>query len=225
MQPYVSARLHEHGHTFTNSDTRADQHTFSKRTRKHRQIHTTQIHTHAHIPHTHTHTGAYCDMCYPNFPKGVQVLGQTASTWAWTNFSLQNHSYRTAPLHPYYIAGAAYTIETKGNDTLSVELRANVVPPPGASIVIDGVHSRTCPAATPAACATGAHTHAERGDVACRVSVGGHSQFWAVDTVWVGSRLHLAVRPSSLPPSLPFLSPTSRDRCGGNPTFAAIAKP
>ena len=143
-------------------------------------------------------------MCYPNFPKGMEVLGQTASVWAWTSFSSSNHSYRTAPLHPFYNAGASYAVMTGGppspppaialsplDSLLSMEIRANVVPPPGAYIVVDGVHSMTCPVATPSVCAKGAHTHAERGDVNCSVAVGGRMQLWTVDTVWVGSRLHL----------------------------------
>jgi len=86
-------------------------------------------------------TEGFCEMCYPSFPKGVQVLGQAKSMWAETNFSWTNHSYRTEHLHPYYVAGADYMVETMGaNSKLTISAFANVVPPPKSHVVIRGLH-------------------------------------------------------------------------------------
>ena len=122
-------------------------------------------------------TKEYCDICYPKFPKGVQVHGQAKSMWAETNFSWTNHSYRTLDLHPYYVGGADYVVEMMGaSSTLSISAFANVVPPPKSHIVIRGVHSSSAP-----------------GEVACKLATGGVEEEWAVDTMMTGLELRLHV--------------------------------
>jgi len=110
-------------------------------------------------------TVGYCDICYPTFPKGMQVLGQTKHLWASTNFSWTNHSYRTAENHPYYIAGADYKIAQSPlgatHSRIRMEVRANAVPPPDAAIMIQGVR-------------TSRATLTPSGNVACTLEMGGH---------------------------------------------------
>ena len=66
--------------------------------------------------HARARTG-FCDMCYPNFPKGVEVLGHAGFAWASTNLSSVEHAYRTHPLLPYYISGASYKVGAAGHDS------------------------------------------------------------------------------------------------------------
>jgi len=123
----------------------------------------------------------FCEMCYPSFPKGVQVLGQARSMWAETNFSWTNHSYRTEHLHPYYIAGADYLVELMGaNSKLTISAFANVVPPPRSHVVIRGLHG-------------GEHGQAPD----CMLKTGGLAEEWSVQTMMSsagGGELRLEVR-------------------------------
>ena len=89
-------------------------------------------------------SATHCDMCYPNFPNGMQVLGQAPSVWASTNFTSSNHSYRTADLRPYYIIVADFERElVSGGTKLTVFVRANAMPPPGSHIIVTGVQSQS----------------------------------------------------------------------------------
>ena len=79
-----------------------------------------------------------------------------------------------------------------GGVQLSVTVQANVVPPPGSTIVIEGVQSRLCALLAPSSCISGPDTHAEIGDAVCYVAAGGHGgSGWEVGTRWVGERLVL----------------------------------
>ena len=75
---------------------------------------------------------------------------------------------------------------------LSVTVQANVVPPPGSTIVIEGVQSRLCALLAPSSCISGPDTHAENGDAVCYVAAGGQGgSGWEVATRWAGERLVL----------------------------------